>query len=246
MRKIRIAFAALFILPILILSLVYAFLPAMLLRLFKLKEAEDRYLARCGHFIGNSILFFLGITVHVDGRQNIPSDSNLCYMANHQSLLDIVAFVGPAHLWATILAKAEVKKIPIINLWCFALGCIFIERKSPHDAIKAILKGVELLKQGKSMIIFPEGTRSKDGRIGELKNGSLKLATRSKAIIIPITIKGLRAGFEHLKGFKRVHAYFSIGKPIPTAALSNEEITTLHEVVYGTIAKRFDELPGLV
>lgn len=246
MRKIRIAFAALFILPILILSLVYAFLPAMLLRLFKLKEAEDRYLARCGHFIGNSILFFLGITVHVDGRQNIPSDSNLCYMANHQSLLDIVAFVGPAHLWATILAKAEVKKIPIINLWCFALGCIFIERKSPHDAIKAILKGVELLKQGKSMIIFPEGTRSKDGRIGELKNGSLKLATRSKAIIIPITIKGLRAGFEHLKGFKRVHAYFSIGKPIPTAALSNEEIATLHEVVYGTIAKRFDELPGLV
>lgn len=246
MRKIRIAFAALFIIPILILSLVYAFLPALLLRLFKRKEAENRHLARCGHFIGNSILFFLGITVEVDGRENLPPTGTICFVANHQSLLDIVAFVGPAHLWATILAKAEVKKIPIINLWCYALGCIFIDRKSPHDAIKAILKGVEQLKQGRSMLVFPEGTRSKSGRIGELKTGSLKLATRSKTDIVPITIKGLRAGFEHLKGCKRVHAYVSIGKPIPTAGLSNEEIATLHEVVYGTIAKRFDELPGQV
>jgi len=246
MRKLRIAFAALFILPILILSPVYAFLPAVLLRLLKLKSAERRHLQRCGHFIGNSILFFLGITVHVDGRENIPDVPNICYVSNHQSLLDIVAFVGPAHLWAAILAKAEVKKIPIINLWCYALDCIFIDRSSPHDAIKAILKGVELLKQGKSMVVFPEGTRSKSGRIGELKNGSLKLATRSKAVIVPITIKGMRSGFEHLKGFGRVHAYFSIGKPIPTATLGSEEIANLHEVVYGAITKRFDELPGQV
>lgn len=246
MRKIRIAFAALFIIPILILSLVYAFLPALFLRLFRLKEAENRHLRRCGHFIGNSIMFFLGITVHVDGRDNLPDGTNICYMANHQSLLDIVAFVGPANLWAAILAKAEVKRIPIINLWCYALDCIFIDRKSPHDAIKAILRGVEHLKQGKSMLVFPEGTRSKSGRIGELKSGSLKLATRSKTVIVPITIKGMRAGFEHLKGFGRVHAYFSIGKPIPTATLSSEEIASLHEVVYGAIAKRFDELPGQV
>jgi 1-acyl-sn-glycerol-3-phosphate acyltransferase len=96
------------------------------------------------------------------------------------------------------------------------------------------------------MLIFPEGTRSKSGRIGELKKGSLKLATRSKSVIVPITIKGLRAGMELLHGFKRVHAYVSIGKPIYTDNLSNEEISTLHESVYGTIAKRFDELPGQV
>ena len=161
-------------------------------------------------------------------------------------MLDIVAFVGPARLWASILAKAEVRRIPIINLWCYALGCIFIERTSPHDAVKAILKGVQYLKDGKSMLIFPEGTRSKSGKIGELKNGSLKLATRSKAVIVPITIKGLRAGLEHLQGFRRVHAYFSISAPIDTATLHEDQIANLHEVVYGTIAKRFDELPGEV
>ncbi len=246
MKRIRIFFAAIFVIPIIALSFVYAFIPAYLLRFFGLRKTSGRYLRACGHFIGSSILFFLGIKVHIDGRQKVPAEPNLCFMANHQSMLDIAAFVGPANLWASILAKAEVKRIPVINLWCYALGCIFINRKSPHDAIKAILKGVQLLKEGKSMLVFPEGTRSKSGLIGELKNGSLKLATRSKAIIVPITIKGLRAGLENLSGFKRVHAYFSIGDPIPTAHLSDDELAVLHEVVYGAIAKRFDELPGQV
>ncbi|MGH0053902.1 MAG: lysophospholipid acyltransferase family protein [Sphaerochaetaceae bacterium] len=246
MKKIRIAFAALFVIPILVLSLVYAFPIGYLLRFLRMRKAGDRYLRACGHFIGSSILFFLGITVHVDGRENLPPEHNVCYMANHQSMLDIVAFVGPARLWASIIAKAEVKKIPIINLWCYALECVFINRTSPRDAINAILKGVEHLKNGKSMMIFPEGTRSKDGKIGELKNGSLKLATRSKAVIVPIAIKGTRSGFEELKGCKHIHAYFSIGKPIYTDRLNSEELSVLHEVVYGTIAKRFDELPDQV
>ncbi|NCC13495.1 MAG: 1-acyl-sn-glycerol-3-phosphate acyltransferase, partial [Spirochaetia bacterium] len=59
-------------------------------------------------------------------------------------------------------------------------------------------------------------------------------------------IKGLRAGLEHLHGLKRVHAYFSISEPIDTATLDENQIANLHEVVYGTIAKRFDELPGEV
>lgn len=246
MKKIRLAYAVLFIIPILILSLVYAFIPAGVMQLMGIKRAKERWLEACGHFIGNCILFFMGIRVHVDGREKVPSANNICYMANHQSMLDIVAFVGPAKLWASILAKSEARRIPIINLWCYALGCIFIERNSPHDTVKAILKGVQKLKDGISMLIFPEGTRSKNGKIGELKNGSLKLATRSKAIIVPITIKGLRSGMEGRKGFGRVDAYFSIGDPIYTAELSSDEISTLHEVVYGTIAKRFDELPGQI
>nr|WP_319474307.1 lysophospholipid acyltransferase family protein [uncultured Sphaerochaeta sp.] len=246
MKKIRIAFAGLFVIPIIALSLVYAFPLGYLLRLLGLRKAGDRYLRACGHFIGSCIIFFLGIKVHVDGKENLPAEQSVCYMANHQSMLDIAAFVGPVNLWASIMAKAEVKRIPVINLWCYALDCVFINRISPRDAINAILRGVELLKSGKSMLIFPEGTRSKSGSIGELKKGSLKLATRSNSVIVPMTIKGLRAGLELLHGFKRVHAYVSIGKPIYTDNLSTEELATLHETVYGTIAKRFDELPGQV
>ena len=244
MKTVRIAVASLLAVPLIVLSPVYAFIPAALLLLFRAEKAANRWLELCARLISNGTLFALGVTIHIDGKENLPTETPLCYMANHQSMLDILAFVGPARLWASVFAKAEVKKMPVINLWCYAMGCVFIERSSPHDMVKAILKGVQKLKEGKPMLIFPEGTRSKVDTIGELKKGSLKLATRSKAIIVPITIKGLRDGFEGIKNFRRVHAYLSIGKPIPTASLSKEETATLHEWVYGEVKKRFDELPN--
>ncbi|HKM08203.1 MAG TPA: lysophospholipid acyltransferase family protein [Sphaerochaeta sp.] len=244
MRKIRIAVACLLAVPLIVLSLFYAFLPAGLFMLFGAKKAANRWLELCARLISNGTLFALGVKIHVDGRENLPAEANICYMANHQSMLDILAFTGPAKLWASVFAKAELKKVPVVNLWCFALGCVFIERTSPHDAVKAILKGVQRLKEGKAMLIFPEGTRSKVDAIGELKNGSLKLATRSQAIIVPITIKGLRSGLEGITNFRRVHAYFSIGKPIHTASLSKDEIAMLHERVYGEVKDRFNELPN--
>lgn len=241
MKQLRIGFAALFILPILILSPLYAFLPAAFMK----GEKKDRFLRKNGHFIGSAICFFLGVHVQVDGQENVPEGGKICYMSNHQSMLDIAAFVGPGNLWASVIVKAELKKVPIIAQWCNALDCVFIERKSPHDSIKAIFRGVEKLKNGGSMLIYPEGTRSKSGKVEELKNGSLKLATRAKATIVPITVKGMRAGLENIKDFRRVNAYFSIGEPIPTENLSDEEIKSLDQVVYGAIKTRFEQLPGL-
>lgn len=241
MKPIRIAFAALFILPILILSPLYAFLPAALMG----GERKARHLRRCGHFVGSSICFFLGVRVHVDGRENVPEGGNICYMSNHQSMIDIASFVGPANLWASVIVKAELKKVPIVNMWCDAIECVYIERKSPHDAVKAIFRGVEKLKGGGNMLIYPEGTRSKSGALGEMKSGSLKLATRAKATIVPITIKGMRAGLEGIKNFKIVDAYVSIGEPIPTAGLDEEALKGLDHVVYGAIAERYGQLPGL-
>jgi 1-acyl-sn-glycerol-3-phosphate acyltransferase len=240
------AIAYLFVVPLLILSMIYAFIPASICKLFKADKAADSWLRLCGHGISQFGLFMLGVSVAVDGKENLPSETNICYVANHHSMLDIIAFVGPANLWACIIAKAELKKVPIVNLWCAAIGCIFIDRESPHSAVKAILAGVEKLKQGKPMLIFPEGTRSKTGQIGDMKAGSLKLATRSKAIIVPITIQGTRDGLETIHGFRRVHARLSIGKPIPTANLTSEELETLPQFVYGEISKRHDELLQLL
>ena len=240
MKQIRIAVAALFVIPIFILSLFYAFLPAALMR----GERRKRHLRRCAHFIGSAVCFFLGVRVHVDGLEHVPEGGNVCYMSNHQSMLDIASFVGPAGLWASVVAKAEIKKVPILNMWCNALDCVYIERKSPRDSMKAIFRGVEKLKAGGTMLIYPEGTRSKTGKIGEMKAGSLKLATRAKATIVPITVKGMRPGLEAIRNFKIVDAYLSIGAPISTADLDDEALKGLDQVVYGAIAKRYEELPG--
>jgi 1-acyl-sn-glycerol-3-phosphate acyltransferase len=242
MHFIRLAIAYLFVTPLLILSVFYAFIPAGILKLLKAESAANTWLRICGQGIARFSLFMVGVYVTVDGRENLPAETNICYVANHLSMLDILVFSGPANLWASIIAKAELRKVPIINLWSKAIGCIFIERKSPHSTVKAILSGVEKLKKGKPMLIFPEGTRSKTGKIGELKPGSLKMATRSKAIIVPITIMGTREGLENLKGCKRTHAFLSIGKPIPTAELGPEELELLPQTVYGEISRRYDEL----
>ena len=244
MKALRITFALIFVLPILVLSPIYAFLIAWLLRIIGKKEAADKHLRRCGSFIGSSIIFFLGIKMEITGRENLPdSQEGICYMGNHQSMLDIALFVGPAKLWGSVMAKVEVKKIPIINLWCRAMKIIYIDRKSPHDSIKAIFKGVEHLKSGGNLLIFPEGTRSKTGEIGELKAGSIKLATRSRATIVPFAIKNIRPGFEGITNLKRVHAQMIIGKPIETNHLDKEELGSVHEVVYGAITDLFNQLP---
>jgi 1-acyl-sn-glycerol-3-phosphate acyltransferase len=242
MHYIRLTIAYTLVIPVLLLSLVYAFVPAGLLRLFGAKRASERWLRRCGHGIAMFILFALGVQVTVDGRENLPAGGHLCFVANHLSMLDIVAFVGPARLWGGIIAKAELKRVPIINFWCKAIGCVFIDRKSPHSSVKAILSGVQRLKDGKDMLIFPEGTRSKTGKIGELKKGSLKLATRAKATIVPLTIEGTREGLETLRGIRRVRAHLSIGTPIPTDGMQPEELEQLPALVYGQISRRYEEL----
>ncbi|MFA5698363.1 MAG: lysophospholipid acyltransferase family protein [Sphaerochaeta sp.] len=244
MKALRITWAVLFVVPILILSPIYAFLIAWILRIFGNEKAAKNHLRRCGSFIGSSIIFFLGVKLHVTGWENLPDPQDgICYMGNHQSMLDIAAFVGPAKLWGSIMAKIEVKKIPIINLWCTAMQIIYIDRKSPHDSIKAIFAGVEHLKNGGNLLIFPEGTRSKDGKLLEMKQGSIKLATRSRATIVPFAIKNLRPGFEGITNLKRVHAHMVIGKPIETKHLDKEELGSVHEVVYGAISELYDQLP---
>jgi len=243
-KALRIAFAVIFVLPILVLSPIYAFFIAYLLEVVGMEKAAQNHLRRCGSFIGSAILFFLGVKLVVTGRENLPETrEGICYMGNHQSMLDIAVFVGPAKLWGSIMAKVEVKKIPVINLWCKAMNVIFIDRKSPHDSIRAIFTGVEHLKNGGNLLIFPEGTRSKTGKIGELKAGSIKLATRSRATIVPFAIKNLRPGFEGITNLRRVRAHMAIGKPIETKDLSKEELDGLHEVVYGVITDLFDQLP---
>ena len=78
MKRIRIAVACLIAIPLLILSLVYAFIPAGILALFGAKKIASRWLELCGRFISNGILFSLGVRVHVDGRENLPTETNIC------------------------------------------------------------------------------------------------------------------------------------------------------------------------
>lgn len=245
MKIIRIFIAALIVVPALILSVFVAIIPAGIMKLFHGRKAANKWMRINGTFIAKLILFMLNVKVHVDGIENLPTDGTpVCFMANHQSLLDVPIVVGSLGIWAGFITKKELDRVPIVNFWVRSINCIYIDRKSARSSIEAILKGVQNIKNGIPMFIFPEGTRSKTGQLGEFKNGSLKLATRSKAVVVPIAIRGIRPGLEDVRNLRRVHAYASVCKPVATADLTDEQLKDLPHVIYGEIETRFAELPG--
>ena len=117
-----------------------------------------------------------------------------------------------------------------------------MKRGSIRDCAKAIDEGVIKVENGTRMTIFPEGTRSKNGKVGEFKGGSFKLATRSKAVIIPLVIKGTRNGFETKKTIRRQYAKIEMLEPIDTSVLTPDELRDLPKRVEDLIREAYEAI----
>ncbi|GAB4221612.1 MAG: lysophospholipid acyltransferase family protein [Spirochaetales bacterium] len=182
-------------------------------------------------FWARHFLRVVGAQVHVEGADRIPEEGRLCFIANHQSALDILCILGYSGRTPGFIAKRELIWAPILNLWMWVIHCVFIERRNPKKAIQAIEKGIEHVRNGHPMVIFPEGTRSRDGRVHEFKPGSLKLATRADAIVVPVTIEGTWEVYEKTGRFRPGNVRVVFHPPIDTATLTREERRKLPEVV---------------
>jgi len=130
------------------------------------------------------------ITVHVEGAGNISKEESYIFAANHQSMYDIFLVYGWLDSRFKWIMKKELRKIPFVGVACEAAGHIFIDRTSPMSAKKSIDDASRKLVNGSSVVIFPEGTRSKDGKLGKFKRGAFLLASEIKLPIVPVTIKG--------------------------------------------------------
>lgn len=243
LRYVHVAIAVLIVVPTFILSMFVGIFPSAVLRLVGANKAADRWMRFNGTNISRTILWSLNIKIEVKGAERIPRDgSPVCFVSNHQSMLDIPAVIAGLRIWAGFITKQELDSIPLVNSWIRSINCVYIDRNSPRSAISAILKGVENIRNGIPMFIFPEGTRSKTGRLGKFKTGSLKLATRAKAVIVPITIDGTRKALEQKKGIRRVRVIISVADPIPTADLNEEQLKNLPDTVYGAIEEQFSSI----
>lgn len=242
--KLRMAVGVALTFPMLILSIFYALVPAWILRVCGGKKAQRRWIVACSHFTSNYLLWTFGVSVKVSGKENLPpalEGKRLCFISNHQSNLDIPVLFGKGHVDSGVITKTEIRKVPVLNWWCKEMQCIYISRKSVRSSIKAILDGVNDVKGGLPMLIFPEGTRSKTGEVGEFKAGSFNLATRADAIIIPIALNGTRHGFEVRKRW-HVNAQLHYCKPVDTSLLDAEGKKTVHTVVEEEIRVAHDWL----
>lgn len=176
-----------------------------------------------------------GSKVEVIGEENLP-EGPVLYVSNHQSNFDIPIFISYINRPKGFIAKVELTKLPFVASWMRQMKCVFMDRKDIRQSITAINQGAEYLKQGYSMIIFPEGTRSSKKEMGEFKAGSFKLAVKSGVPIVPVAINGSYNIME--KGsfiIKPAKVQINILKPIYVSELSKEEVKVLHDRVHKEI-----------
>lgn len=227
-----------------IISTVLCVIPANIIRLFNGKNLSKKIYWLWAPKLASYILWLLNCRVHIKGLENLPKDqSNICYISNHQSLLDICMVVGKLKVKAAPIAKIEVLKAPFVGSFAKGVGTILLDRKSPKSSIKAILDGTNELKKGKSVIIFPEGTRSKTGKLGEFKAGSYKMGLRAQSTLVPLVVQGTRSALESKKGFKRYDCYINILEPVSAKGLTKEEQKAFPEKVSNLIREEYKNLP---
>jgi 1-acyl-sn-glycerol-3-phosphate acyltransferase len=136
------------------------------------------------------ILFVSRIKVTVNGLANIDPTQSYVYMSNHQSNFDIPVLLGYLPVQFRWLAKAELFKIPIFGRAMRGAGYVKIDRFNQEAAFESINEAAGKMKNGVSVMIFPEGTRSLDGNIRSFKKGGFIMAVDAGVPIVPVVIKG--------------------------------------------------------
>ncbi len=200
------------------------------LKKFKGEEAADEYTNKILVKWANFTLNTMGVKLNVIGRENLLEEPCL-FVSNHQSYFDVPSIISVLGKPVGFIAKKELEGIPVISYWMKQIKCIFMDRENIREAIKSINEGIAYLNEGYSMSIFPEGTRAKNGVLGEFKKGSLKLAVKPGVPIIPITIDGTYKAFEEKGKFRKAEANIIIHKPIYTKNLSKEDQNNIAEIV---------------
>lgn len=218
------------------------FIPIILfLSLPGLGEGRKRFFGLLARFWAKQFLWLVGAKVEVQGRENIPIDDKICFIGNHQSIFDILLILAYSGKTPGFIAKKELYFAPILNFWMRAIHCVFIDRQNPRKSVLAIERGVESLKKGHPMVIFPEGTRNRNGTIGEFKAGSFKLATRAEAIIVPVSIVNTASLYEKEGRFRPAKVRLVFHPPIPTEGLSPEGKKNLPVQVREQVLAGFSE-----
>ncbi|WP_283684824.1 lysophospholipid acyltransferase family protein [Parablautia sp. Marseille-Q6255] len=187
------------------------------------------------------VILISGVKLTVIGEENIPDDTAVLYIGNHRSYFDIVLTYARCKGLTGYVAKKEMLRIPLLSTWMKFLHCQFLDRSDIREGLKTILAAIEKIREGVSIMIFPEGTRSKNASELELlpfHEGSFKIATKSGCPIIPVCINHSSALFEdHFPRIRPAHVIIEYGKPIYPKELPREEQKFIGKYVQNVIAE---------
>ncbi|MBI5502840.1 MAG: 1-acyl-sn-glycerol-3-phosphate acyltransferase [Deltaproteobacteria bacterium] len=181
-----------------------------------------------GRFWAMANLWTLGADLHILGREHVVPGQAYVLMVNHQSHLDTGAVVAALPMHLAYVMKQELRKIPIFGYGCERMGMVYVERGNRESARRSMAEAARRVAAGRSVVFYPEGTRSRDGRLGEFKTGGFRLAIEAQVPILPVSISGTRAMFPPDSWrFRAGRIDIVIGDPISTTGLKQEDVPSL-------------------
>jgi 1-acyl-sn-glycerol-3-phosphate acyltransferase len=208
---------------------------ALLSRLF---DPSGDTVLRLARWWARTICALGGVKVEVDGHLELDPAHSYVFMANHLSTIDIWALYVALPLPVRMIAKKQLAAIPLFG-WAMAAGrFIFIDRHNAVSARRSIERAKERIRSGASVLLFPEGTRSRDGQLQPFKKGGFHLAIDAGAPIVPVALQGTRELMP--RGSLRVkpgRVRVIIGEPIPTEGLDVDDRNALLDRVRDKIAE---------
>ncbi len=193
------------------------------------------------------ILRITRTNIEVIGEDNLPEGMPKVFMGNHQSYFDVLVEIAAIRERIVYIAKKELEKWPVYSFWMREMGCLFLDRQDPRAAVKLFNEAVEMMQNdGLSVVIYPEGTRSKSKEIAEYQKGSFKLAEKSGCPIVPTVIQGAYKVLEEENRIKMNETvYVSYLPAIDLSTLSKEEQKVIHHTLRAEMQTEVDRIHAL-
>ena len=198
-------------------------------------DRTGNFAHRCARAWARLILRTTGVRVTVKGLEHLEPGRSYVFAANHQSIYDIPIVFTSIPFQLRIVAKASLGRIPFMGWHLHRAGHLLVDRRNPGADI--VQKMRRLVGESSSLIVFPEGTRSRDGAVGRFKKGSFLVAMDAGLPVVPVSITNSRNVMR--KGELMVcpgHVELTIHPPVPTAGVSRDDVLELADRVRTSVA----------
>ena len=214
----------------------------ILFSLFDYKKG--RILGFIVQYWAKTIFKTMNINVRIIGLNKLDRNADYIFAPNHASSLDIPLILGFLPFWIVPISKIELKWIPFLGWAMQAAGHVFVDRRDHEKAMLSIAKiKNSLLKNPRSILIFPEGSRTNDGKVNQFKTGGLSIGISTKISIVPVAIEGTFESLsKHSKKFINKLLTINIGSPVDTRKYSLDDRKDLANFVYTEVRKLKNEL----
>jgi 1-acyl-sn-glycerol-3-phosphate acyltransferase len=192
-----------------------------------------------------AVLGFAGVKVEVEWKGRLELNQPYVFMANHLSTVDIWALFVALPVRVRMIAKKQLSRIPLFGWAMLAGRFIFIDRANAIAARRSIDEAKRRIRGGHSVLLFPEGTRSRDGKLGPFKKGGFHLAIDSGVPVVPVALMGTREAMPRGSVLLRAgRVQVVVGQPIATAGLTEDDRHKLLEQVRVGIGTMLGEVPS--